>query len=151
MTVGEGERPKRRHVLLGATGIIGSLAGCQEIFASDESEDRITQPRPCRMSIENWDSKFHTVYVMVERGDKIVHWSEHEIPAGDPSRDYSEQVSYELPQFKNKAGRYVVSASYDNRREWGRQDLTKIEAHSKCVGGLIRILPSGKVAVTALL
>lgn len=68
MAVGEGERPKRRHVLLGATSVIGSLAGCQEILASDESEDRITQPRPCQMNIENWDSESHTVYVMIERG-----------------------------------------------------------------------------------
>lgn len=103
-------RETRRGVLaaVGAAGA-GSIAGCA---GSDASTPPGSQAVLAYVRIANYDDTSHTVHVLVERADEIVHWSSHALEAGDGS-----PVTRRLEGPWGESGPYTIHTRLDDGDE----------------------------------
>lgn len=142
MTTETGMR-RRRLLALGATGVVGALAGCSNPSKqqSTQSTDKGRQSRLGYIRVANWHAQPHTLHVLVERDDDPVHWSSHEMGAGN------ETVQTELLEhsWATDSGRFVVYVRIDNRGSWKRFDLT--EQQGECYGVEARVNRDGDLGL----
>lgn len=68
----------RRGLLAACTG--AAVAGC---VGESSGTTQTTRSVLAYVRVANYDDTSHTVGVLVEQGDEIVHWSNNDLPASD--------------------------------------------------------------------
>ncbi|MFB6193720.1 MAG: hypothetical protein ABEI75_01525 [Halobaculum sp.] len=96
------ERTRRGVLTAVGVGGVGALAGCvggSGAGTATPSSDAVL----AYVRVANYDDASHTVHVLVERADEIVHWSSHDLPAGD-----GEPVTRRLSGPWGESGPYTI-------------------------------------------
>lgn len=101
------ERTRRAVLTVGAAGLVG-LSGC----ASQSEAGTATAATEAVLSyvrVANYDDTRHTVHVLVEQADEIVHWSSHTLAASD-----GEPVTRRLDGPWGESGPYTIHTRLDD-------------------------------------
>ena len=134
---------RRRFLTISATCSTGLLSGCSRLLSQSKSSNSQSLPTLCGCKIKNYHNENHTIHVLIERGDRIMHWSQHDLKP-------DEIKSIELGSWHKEPGRYIVSGSFDELTEWGRRDLTQVDT-ADCLLPSVEIMEGGDFRVVALL
>ena len=128
-------RVSRRRLLagLGTVGV-GALAGCST--AAGSSTSRLAYVR-----VANWHADAHTVHVLVERDEELVHWSSHDLAARDG--DITTQPIAQT--WADEQSEFVVRVRVDDQTTWKVFDLTGREGD--CYGVEARVNEQGSIGV----
>ena len=143
----------RRGVLAaaGAVGVTG-LAGCLEgnaVGATGGGDAEGTDgdgggaggSTLAYLRVANEDDVAHTVHLLVQRGDEPVHWSAHDLPAGD-----DEATSRTVEQSWTGAGDEVtVYFRLDDADEWESFDID--DGRGDCYGAMAQVDGDGEFGV----
>ena len=82
------ELTRRRLLAAGGVAAAGAVAGCSSSQASEDGDDNPTDGTVLGdVSVENLHGEEHTVDVMIEFDDEIVHWSTHRLDGTEPGTE----------------------------------------------------------------
>lgn len=137
------DRVTRRELLaVNTAAVMGSFSGCSSLIQQNSGS---THPLPtlCGCRVQNYHNEPHTIYVLIERGDKILHWTSHELKP-----DAGKTIT--LGEWHKKPGNYVISGSFDGLGVWDRRDLTEVDAE-ECILPSVEVMEDESLRVVALL
>lgn len=134
---------RRRLLSTGITGITLAISGCSQFYNQEDTSQPRSPPVLCGCQLVNSHDETHTIYVLIERGDDIVHWSKAELKPNTTK-------SVELGDWHEKPGDYTVSGSFDDLDSWSRENLSDINDED-CVLPSVEVLEDGQLRVVALL
>lgn len=103
------ERTRRAVVSAGALALAGCLGGTS---GEPGTEQTASGAVLAYVRVANYDDTAHTVHVLVERGDEIVHWSSHELAASEGS-----PVTKRLDGPWGEPGAYTIHTRLDGADE----------------------------------
>lgn len=81
------ELTRRRLLAVGGVTAAAAVAGCSSSSASEDENDPADGTVLGDVSVENLHADEHTIDVIVEFDEEIVHWSTHHLDANDSGAD----------------------------------------------------------------
>lgn len=134
---------RRRVLLAGIAGTMSIINGCSEFYDQEATTQSQSLPVLCGCQLVNSHDETHTIYVLIERGEDIMHWSKSELKPNSTK-------SIQLGDWHRTPGNYTVSGSFDSLDHWSRKKL--IDANDKdCILPSVEVLESGELRVVSLL
>lgn len=144
-------RSRRRLLQIGGTALTSGLAGCLGAL-QDSSGSQTTEL--AELSIQNEDTRSHTVHVLVLQDREPVYWDSQPVAAGsveDGSQSSFEQVGTASFQgFPTELQECVLCARVDDQplSERNRRDLSNYDV--SCLQLVFTLEPNDRAAGTTL-
>ncbi|QLG27969.1 hypothetical protein HUG10_10550 [Halorarum halophilum] len=134
-----------RREMLAAAGALGAagFAGClgedtanQAGVGGDDGDSRLAYLR-----VANEDNRDHTVHLLVQRDGEPVHWSSHDLAAGN-DRVTSRTIEQ---SWVGASGEVTVYFRLDGADEWDSFDID--DGRGDCYGAMAKVDGDGEFGV----
>ncbi|QLG61201.1 hypothetical protein [Halorarum salinum] len=133
-----------RRELLAAAGAVGAagVAGClgddtaNQAGGGSEGESKLAYLR-----VANEHREDHSVHVLVQRDGEPIHWSNHDLAAGDDGMT-SETVEQ---SWSTTDARVTVYVRLDDDADWDSFDID--DGRWDCYGAMVKVNPDGEFGV----
>lgn len=133
---------RRRLLAVGSAVTVGALAGCTDGETTTEATPAGDGPVLETISLENLNSRAHTLDIIIQWDDEIEYWEEHELGAISDSGDSSRLLDSGWP---TDPGAFQLTVRLDDGTR-GRFSASELPDHD-CLNLVVLVSRDGELSI----